>query len=49
MLLAVYDEDLTKDDLVGETTFFLDEVKQKGRIVQGVKIAYKGREAGVVK
>ncbi|CDW85876.1 xyppx repeat family protein [Stylonychia lemnae] len=46
--LAVYDEDMTKNDLVGDTIFFLDEVKSKGKFTEAVKIAYKGKEAGVV-
>ena len=46
--LAVYDEDMTKDDLVGESTYFLDEVVRKGRVVENITIAYKGRSSGLV-
>jgi hypothetical protein len=39
---------MTTDDLVGETIYFLDEIKNKGKINEDVKIAYKGKESGVV-
>lgn len=48
MHFAVFDEDMTKNDLVGETTYFLDEIKMKGKFAEQVKIAYKGKEAGIV-
>lgn len=48
MQIAVYDEDLTKNDLVGDTMYFLDELKTKGKFSEPVKIAYKGKEAGIV-
>lgn len=48
MKIAVYDEDLTSDDLVGETTYFLDEIRTKGKFSDAIKIAYKGKEAGTV-
>lgn len=48
MKLVVYDEDMTTNDLVGDTIIFLDEIKQKGKVTNEVKIAYKGKEAGVV-
>ena len=38
--LEVYDEDLITHDLVGETTYFLDEIKAKKKISENVKIAY---------
>lgn len=47
--LAVFDEDMTKNDLVGDTIYFLDEIKSRGKYSEAVKIAYKGKEAGVVK
>ena len=31
MKIAVFDEDMTTDDLVGDTIYFLDEVKSKGK------------------
>lgn len=49
MKIAVYDEDMTSDDLVGETTMFLDDIKKKGHHQEWVKIQYKGKEAGLVK
>jgi hypothetical protein len=49
MHIAIYDEDVTSDDLVGEATYFLDEVINKGRVVEsGIAIAYKGKQAGHV-
>ncbi len=39
---------MTKDDLVGETIYFLDEIKLKGRLEEQVQIAYKGKSAGTV-
>lgn len=48
MHIEVYDEDMTKNDLVGETMYFLDEIKTKGKFNEQVKIAYKGKEAGIV-
>jgi hypothetical protein len=47
--LEVYDEDMTKNDLVGDTIFFIDEIKSKGKITESLKIVYKGKEAGIVK
>ena len=47
--LEVYDEDMTKNDLVGDTVFFIDEIKTKGKLTEAVKIVYKGKEAGIVK
>ncbi len=48
MKFAVYDEDMTTDDLVGDTVYFLDEIKQKGKFQEEIKIAYKGKQAGTV-
>ena len=47
--LEVYDEDMTKNDLVGDTVFFIDEIKSKGKLTEALKIVYKGKEAGIVK
>lgn len=47
--ISVWDEDMTKDDLVGDTIYYLDEIKSKGKFQEMVKLAYKGREAGIVK
>lgn len=49
MKIQVFDEDVTNDDLVGETIMFLDELKKKGHYQEWVKIQYKGKEAGLVK
>ena len=38
MKIAVYDEDMTKDDLVGDTVIFLDDIKKKGHHQEWVKI-----------
>lgn len=46
--IAVYDEDTVTDDLVGETTLFLDEIKKRKSYDEWVKISYKGKEAGQV-
>eukprot|EP00347_Sterkiella_histriomuscorum_P014257 403361573 len=46
--IAVWDEDMTNDDLVGDTVYFLDEIKSKGKFQEAVKLAYKGKEAGIV-
>jgi Ca2+-dependent lipid-binding protein len=47
--IEVYDQDTFKSDLVGETVMFLDEIKKKGTYQDWIKIAYKGKEAGLVK
>jgi len=39
---------MTKDDLVGETEYYLDDVFKLGKIDYPIKIAYKGKEAGAV-
>ena len=49
MKLEVYDEDMTKDDLVGETCFFLEDIKKRGKCTESIKIQYHGKNAGVVK
>ena len=46
--IEVMDKGMIMDDLVGESSYFLDEVKVKKRVSEQVKIAYKGKEAGVV-
>jgi hypothetical protein len=46
--LAVYDEDVTSDDLVGETSYFLDDVVRTGKKAESIGIAYKGRQAGMI-
>lgn len=49
MVIEVWDEDMATDDLVGATTYFLDEIKSKGKFTEAVKLAYKGKESGTLK
>ena len=49
MKIEVYDEDTIIDDLIGDTLYFLDEIKRKEKLHEAVKIAYKGKEAGTIK
>ncbi len=48
MRIAVYDKDMTKDDLVGETIYFLDDVRAKRKYKEALKLAYKGKDAGTL-
>lgn len=48
--IQVFDEESVKsDDLVGETSFFMDDIKRRGKFQEATKIAYNGKEAGILK
>ena len=48
--VEVYDEDTVTDDLVGETTYYVDEIKKRKKIIENqLKLSYKGKEAGFIK
>ena len=49
LVVAVFDSDIGKDDLVGEAVFPLARMGAMGNIEEWVQIAYKGRRAGEVR
>ena len=48
--IYVYDqENIKADDLIGETSYFLDDVKKRGKFTEQSKLAFNGKEAGILK
>lgn len=49
LLIAVMDDDIGRDDLVGETTFPLARMAGMGTFEDWLQLSYKGRRAGEVR
>jgi hypothetical protein len=49
LVIAVFDEDIGRDDLVGETSFSLGRMTAMGTFEDWLQLSYKGRRAGEVR